>query len=450
MKKLLLISIYLTAMTSQSQLQDFWTEYATAQPTLSTGVRSISIVDENTTWLDMRPGTVAASIRRYAKTVNGGTVWTTGSIDLGVDSINLEIGNIHGVSDLVAYAAAYPISGSAFGGIWKTADGGTTWTKQTTAAFSDLSSFTDLVYFWNANDGVAVGDAVGGYFEIYTTSNGGDLWTRVVSSPALVPLNGQEWAIVNNFEVRDNTIWVGTAGGRILKSVDKGLSWSAMQTPINDFLSAKMAFTDQNNGLVQTNNFQLYATTDGGVTWSEIINPNIRNFNIAAIAGMPNAYISIGEDFNASIRGSSFSLNGGLTWENVNDFIDELDIDGSEIAILDANNAFAGGFSNSPTEGGIFKLGDGVFFRLTQLAVSTFSDDKSITAFPNPTSGALTIAGKNINQIVVSDVLGKQIAVTNYVATDSASISLDSLAKGVYMLTVSNEKGTSVIKVVKQ
>ncbi len=454
MKKLLFISIYLTAMTSQSQFEDFWTEYATAQPLTSTGVRSISIVDENTTWLNMSDGSGnGQSLRRYSKSLNGGTLWTTGAINLGVDSVNLDIGNIHGVSDLVAYAAAYPTLPTARGGIWKTTDGGTTWTKQTTAAFSDPNSFTDLVYFWNANDGVAFGDAIDGYYEIYTTSNGGDLWTRVASTPSLIPINSQEWAIVNNFEVRDNTIWVGTFEGRIIKSADKGLSWSAMETPIdsNDGIaSADIAFTDQNNGLIQTNIYQLYATADGGSTWSEVANANIRNFNIAAIPDMPNAYISIGEDINEAIRGSSFTLDGGVTWENVNDFIDELDIDGGQIAILNSNNAFAGGFSNSPTVGGIYKLGDGVFFRLTQLAVTSFSDDKSIKAFPNPTSGVLNITGKNIKQVVVSDVLGKQIASTTYGSLENVTVDFDSFVGGVYFLSVTNEIGTSVLKVVKK
>ena len=454
MRKLLLISMCLTALTSQSQLADFWTEYATAQPLTSTGVRSISIVDENTTWLNMSDGSGAGeALRRYSKSVNGGTVWTTGAVDLGVNADDLEVGNIHGVSDLVAYATGYPKSGVGVGGIWKTADGGTTWTKQTTAAFSGASSFADLVYFWNANDGVAFGDPVDGYFEIYTTSNGGDAWTRVASSPSLIPLNDQEWGIVNNFEVRGNTIWVGTFAGRLIKSADKGLTWTAMQTPLNTndgFASADMAFTDENNGLVQGSEYQLYATADGGLTWSEIFDANIRNFNIAAIPDMPNAYISIGEDINEAIRGSSFTQDGGLTWENVNDFIDEIDIDGSQIAILDSNTAFAGGFSTSPTEGGIFKLGDGVFFRLTLLAVSTFSDDKSIAAFPNPTTGALNITGKSIKQVVVSDIMGKQISSTNYGSLENVVINFDSIVSGVYFLSVTNEKGTTVIKVVKQ
>lgn len=454
MKKLLLISIYLTAMTSQSQFEDFWTEYATAQPAIHTGVRSISIVDENTTWLSMYDGYGNSQlIRRFSKSVNGGTVWTSGAIDLGVDSVNLDIGNIHGVSDLVAFAAAYPTLSSARGGIWKTIDGGVTWTKQTTAAFSDPNSFTDLVYFWNANEGVAFGDAIDGYFEVYTTTNGGDAWTRVASSAGLVPSDSQEFAVVNNFKVKGNSIWVGTYDGRIIKSADKGFTWSAVQTPIisNDgFALADMAFTDENNGLIQTGDYQLYATADGGSTWSEIYNANIRNFNIAAIPDMPNAYISIGEDINELIRGSSFTLDGGLTWENVNDFIDEIDIDGGQIAILDSNNAFAGGFSYSPTVGGIFKLGDGVLPRLVLLAVSTFSNDKSITAFPNPTSGVLNITGKSIKQIVVSDVLGKQIASTTYGSLDNVTVDFDSFVGGVYFLSVTNEIGTSVLKVVKQ
>ena len=134
----------------------------------------------------------------------------------------------------MAYAAVFPKSMTVTGGIWKTIDGGATWTKQPTAQFNSPNySFTNHVYFWNANEGVAMGDAADGYFEIYTTSNGGELWTRVPSSPVLIPLAENEYGINGNFIVNGDTIWALTLFGRLLKSVDKGLHWTVSQTPMD-------------------------------------------------------------------------------------------------------------------------------------------------------------------------------------------------------------------------
>ena len=122
MKKLLLFAAFLAV--SSLHAQDLWTEYPTSQPAASTGMRSISIIDDNNAWLSMSCGTTGCTaIRRYSKTTNGGTVWTTGVVDLGATSTDLEIANIHGIDANNAYAAVFPKATSP-GGIWKTANVG--------------------------------------------------------------------------------------------------------------------------------------------------------------------------------------------------------------------------------------------------------------------------------------------------------------------------------------
>ncbi|MCX6184620.1 MAG: hypothetical protein NTX74_06165, partial [Flavobacterium sp.] len=208
MKKLLLSLSLLLGFNSQAQ--DFWTEYPTNQPTASTGMRSISIVDDNVTWLSNSCGTTGcATIRRYSKTTNGGVSWSTADIDLGASATNLEISNIHGVSADVAYASVFPKAAGVAGGVWQTLNGGATWAKQPTASFNgaDGASFCNLVYFWDTNVGVTMGDPSGGYFEIYTTTNGGNNWSRVPSSNIPAPLAADEYGLTNQFTVTGNVIW---------------------------------------------------------------------------------------------------------------------------------------------------------------------------------------------------------------------------------------------------
>lgn len=449
---LLLLILFFTLGTSA---QDYWTEFATSQPVANTGVGSISIVDDNVTWLQMACGTAGCTpIRRYSKTVDGGFIWQSDEIDLGPDSSHLQITNISGVSGEIAYVAAYPDAPGVMGGIWKTFDGGTSWARQNTAVFSDQASFPSMVHFWNSNEGLTIGDPVEGYFEIYTTANGGNTWTRVPSSPALIQVQPDEYLFTNNFTVTGNTIWALTTYGRLLKSADHGLTWSNCQTPITEFdydigfhVTVDLAFTDENNGLLQTNDFRLFSTSDGGQTWEDMtsITSGYRSFAIAAIPGLPQTYISIGEN-TSSVRGSSFTIDGGLNWTDINDNPDLNYVNGSVIEMRSILTGFAGGYSISPVVGGIFKwIGTGC-----SCGTAGFSNGKCMAINTDPSLGIYNIISENITEILLCDVSGKQILSQQYNRVNQASINMTGLAQSLYLVKVTTDKGTSVLKIIKQ
>lgn len=84
-----------------------------------------------------------------------------------------------------------------------------------------------------------MGDPVGGYFEIYTTTNGGTSWTRVPSANIPAPLVGEGgYTTIKDISLEDGTIWFGANYGRAYKSSDKGLTWTVTATPITDFGTA--------------------------------------------------------------------------------------------------------------------------------------------------------------------------------------------------------------------
>jgi len=363
MKKMLLLSFLFIAITAQAQ--DYWTEYSTSQPAPSTGVRSISIVDDNVVWLCNANGDGSGDIiRRYSLSTDSGVTWTTNTIDLGVSSNDQGIANIAAVSATTAFAAVYPNAAGVFGGIWKTTNAGISWTRQNTAPFDGPTSFCSLVHFWDENNGVTVGDPSGGYYEIYTTNNGGTNWSRVpAANIGPLPIAENDYSLINKFTVTGNTIWFGTSYGIIYRSIDRGLTWTQWQSPIDDFGGgifgqqyAELAFTSETKGLLQTSDYQLFETLDGGQTWNPIFSAGSqRTFDIAAIPGQPDHYISIGEDVDNDERGSSYTIDGGLNWVNINNNPDTNYVNGGVIAMRSAQVGFASGFSNSASAGGIFK-----------------------------------------------------------------------------------------------
>ena len=129
---------------------------------------------------------------------------------------------IFALSDQMAFVPMYR-SGTWTGqpGLFKTSNGGITWTRQA-GVYTDPTSFPDIVHFFDNNNGITLGDPVGGYFEIYITSNGGTTWTRVSGEHIPNPLTS-EYATVDNYAFYGNSIWVPTTKGRVLRSDDMGL-----------------------------------------------------------------------------------------------------------------------------------------------------------------------------------------------------------------------------------
>jgi photosystem II stability/assembly factor-like uncharacterized protein len=452
MKKLLLLSFIALGFTSAKAQQTFWEEKTTGFSTASTTVSHISYVDGNTVWTSAADGSGGGlTFRNWGRSLDGGNTWSNGIINLGASSADLGIGSIQGISATTAYVAAFPNSATVQGGIFKTTDSGATWVKQTSAAFNTgIDSFANFVYFWDANTGVCQGDPAGGYFEIYTTTNGGTNWTRVPSGNIPARLEG-EYGYVHNYDVVGNTIWFGTNKGRIYKSLDQGLNWSVAQSPIADFgsaaISGNYSFRNQDEGLLISSNWEQFRTLDGGVTWTAEFPDGIRNFNVDYVPGVDNFVVTTGEDNLDVIRGSSYSTDGGLTWIDIN-LVDTDPVDGGgALAFYDATHGLASGFTASSAAGGIWKwIADA-----NNLSTSNVKGTKVAGVSPNPTTGILNVDGKNITNVTVFDVLGKQVLNTNYSALSNVTLNLSALNSGIYMVKVANNAGnTSTIKVVKQ
>jgi Secretion system C-terminal sorting domain len=455
MKKILLSFLLATSLFANAQYS--WSDQSTAYPVASSYTGDISIVDANIAW-SMVQRTTATNFQRVSYTIDGGTTWTTKAVTLPSTS-TLGIGNISAVSATTAYISVFPpgTTSPATQGVYKTINSGTTWTKQAGAAFG-ASSFTDVVHFWDVNNGVAIGDPVGGKFEVYTTANAGVTWSPVLAANLPTPLAAGEYGYTGAFSVQGNAIWFGTDGGRLIRSTDKGLTWTAINTPVADFgggttktTRGQFTFKDDNHGVILKENYtvtgsgatevityasvNLYSTVDGGVTWNEITPVSGVFHSDIAYAGT-GLLISCGS--STGDFGSSYSTDDGVTWSL---------IDGQSHTCLEFNSdaiGYSGGFATSATVGGIHKFQNA-------LGNQSFSNGKSISVTPNPTNGLLHLSANSlINEVVVFDLLGKQVYSSKYSALNEVNLDLSSVQNGAYLLKATSDNGiTETMKIIK-
>jgi hypothetical protein len=309
-------------------------------------------------------------------------------------------------------------------------------------------SWTNYVHFFDANNGVAGGDPESGKFEVYTTSNGGTTWTRVPAANIPNPL-ANEYGYNGGYYAVGNNMFFYTGKGRIYKSTDKGLNWTALATNsiISDFGSAtingNIAWSDANTGMIFRKTFSsggipivltLYRTTDGGANWTTVTFSGITAANsINAVTYIPGTTILVA---TSSAGGSWKSTNNETTWTTLDTGVQHLDV-----KCFNASTCYSGGFNTSATVGGMFKS--------TQvLATSEVAGTiKHSSTYPNPTQGEINIkTDKKVKTTAVLDFSGKSV-----MKIDAAKPDLSSLPKGTYLIQIEFTDGTSTAeKVIKQ
>jgi len=335
-----------------------WIPQASGFETQSRGIFYLHAVDSLVAWAVGYDGSGgSATTNDFTKTVDGGTTWVPGDI-LGGSTYG--IGNICALNGDTAFAAVYNGAGNQDNncGIYKTMDGGSTWTHLT-GALQGSASFADNVYFWNENEGMCHGDTRDNYFEIYTTSDGGATWTRVPKANiggGANPASGEGgWTSVIE-ATGDSTIMFGSNKAKLYISHDRGYTWTISATGITPSTNGGInviAFKDKMHGLVaQTaTTVVVKETSDGGATWQTVTptGPFFTN-DISFVPGTENTYVSTGAAEGA--YGASFSEDGGHSWTLFEG------TDQSQFLACDfASNScgWAGGFNTSTTEGGMFK-----------------------------------------------------------------------------------------------
>lgn len=446
MKKLLL-TFSLITLTSISNAQ--WTSQATGFSAASRGLSQIKIVDANTVWGMAYDGSgLGANVQEFTRTTNGGISWTSGLIDVG--NTVWELNNISPVSATTAWVSAINnITGDAnigVGYIYKTSDGGVSWASQCETCFQVAgTSFLNGVYFFNDNVGVAYGDPEGVEYEIYRTIDGGATWTRVPGANIPNPLTG-EYGYNNTPVASGGTLWFPTNKGRLYRTVDQGATWTVSQAPLLDFGSTAQSgtavFSDANNGLLLKNvvagavTTRTYATTtNGGTTWSATAPFTGTRFILNYIPGTTTIVAT-----SAAVPvGTSISTNNGATWTEV----EALEQRGAS-AFLNGSTGWCAGFSTDPLTDGVFKL-------TGPLGTENFENSNTFKVYPNPANSVITIAAAaNLDSylLTVTDVTGKTIMTKTLNGIES-TLDISSLSSGAYFFELRSDNTKEVVKILK-
>ena len=258
MKQFLLYFTFFLSLNISTFAQ--WHQSLTGQNSL---IKRISVVDDDNIWI------ISQYSENFSYTSDGGQSWSTK--DFPVGWAGYEIGNIHAINSTTAFLIK---SAGTNRGIYKTVDNGDNWVLQS-SGFNDTNSFPNMICFFNITEGVAIGDPLSsGYFEIYTTNDGGANWNIVPNENMPIHLAGEYTYNINScFRTRGNSFYFITNKGRIFISNNKGYNWSVIETPLPDGEYNSFDFKDGNIGLCSYSKpnedvYELYSTSDGGLNWT--------------------------------------------------------------------------------------------------------------------------------------------------------------------------------------
>ena len=207
---------------------------------------AVSPVDENTVWA-VGTGSV------FVVTTDGGNTWRTGVVPTQ-NAGDVQLRDVQAVSDQVAYVLAIGNLPQDFS-IYKTADGGATWTLQFQNQL--VGAFYDCFAFWSPTNGIAHSDSVDGVFPDLVTTDGMN-WVSIANNmpPAL---SGEASFSSSGTCVAtqgSGNAWIATGGSdiaRILATTDGGNTWAAYDTPLHSSPTAggfSVAFRDASNGFL--------------------------------------------------------------------------------------------------------------------------------------------------------------------------------------------------------
>ncbi|MFC5212836.1 WD40/YVTN/BNR-like repeat-containing protein [Streptomyces coerulescens] len=278
--------------------------------------RGLSAVSRHTAWLAGTAGTVL-------RTTDGGASWRNVSPPGAAD---LQFRDIEAFDARRAVALA--IGEGEASRVYRTDDGGATWTES--FRNTDPRAFYDCLTFFDRRHGLAMSDPVDGRFRLLSTGDGGRTW-KVLPNDGMPAAQEGEAGFAASGQCLVSSgpkdVWLATGGAaraRVLHSADRGLTWTAADTPIPAGDPARgvfgLAFRDRTHGLAVGGDYRpdqasvqaAARTGDGGADWRPAVTPvPAYRSGVAWLPHSRRAALAVGP------TGTDLTTDGGRTWRTV-------------------------------------------------------------------------------------------------------------------------------------
>jgi photosystem II stability/assembly factor-like uncharacterized protein/putative cell wall-binding protein len=283
-------------------------------------LNSVDFVDGSTGWAVGGSGVIL-------HTKNGGSTWTTQTSGTG---------NMLFSVDFIDGGTGWAVGDS--GVILHTANGGATWTSQA----SGTTGWLESVHFVDANKGWAVGGegtmtgtVFRGAGEILHTANGGATWTAQTSGTAC-------WLASVHFDDA-STGWTVGEAGTSLKTTNGGATWSQRTSRITDGFSS-VSFTDPDNGWAVGEAGTILATADGGSKWTTQTSGTTDLLDSVSFVDGNHGWAVGGNPYFGPGGTILHTSNGGTTWTMQTSGTGNML---SSVCFTDANTGWAVGASGT-------------------------------------------------------------------------------------------------------
>jgi hypothetical protein len=245
-------------------------------------------------------------------------------------------------SDAASNAGGLDVPPPTGSGLYRTTDGGATWTN----VLTKIATGGDVFKIdWNQTNAVGTVHAATGN-GYYRSTDSGQTWTQTLGG-----LIGDIAHLAN-----DTTLYVTSSGVGVLRSLDGGLTWSVVLKSFD--LGMRLAATSSGNvvfafGETLASPGELFKSTDGGTTWSSVPVPT--SIGIGLEDCVRHGAIATKNGVNVLLGCYNLyqSQQGGATWTQVNSLnvhsgINVLRFSTTTTAVVAGTS---GGFESSPDNG---------------------------------------------------------------------------------------------------
>jgi len=264
------------------------------------------------------------------KSTDAGKTWT----HIGFErSENIAKIRIHPTNPDILYVAAFGkhSASNAERGVYKTTDGGRTWRRvlfrnDSTAAIDLTIDRTnpDVLYaaLWQAYRTEFTMSSGGAGSGLFKSTDGGDTWTEITRNPGLpVGLIGRIGVAVSPVNAHRVYALVENANGGLFKSDDAGATWSLVTDNRNvrqrAFYYTHVAADTKDADVVYMLNTSAFRSTDQGKTMTSFGNGTHGDFHDLWVDPDNAQHLVIGND-----GGGAVTTTGGQRW-SAQDFATE-------------------------------------------------------------------------------------------------------------------------------